>query len=73
MSKKVDIACDKCGQPISCSGIRTNNIRDNSALIHIWGVGYYRGVGCEQRLDLCPECYEKFVNWLESESEDNNG
>lgn len=71
MSKKVDITCDKCGQPIvSCSGIRTNNIRDISALIHIWGVGHPRGVGCEQRLDLCPDCYEKFVNWLECDEDE---
>lgn len=61
MSRYNDIICDKCGASIIASR--------QSALIHLWSPGTPRGTGNEQRIDLCPECYEKIINWLESEVE----
>ena len=60
------IKCDKCGADIPCY----NNmaISENSALIQLFGVGECR-TAKPQRIDLCLDCYEKFVNWLESEAE----
>lgn len=66
MKKKI-VTCDKCGADIPCY----NNmaISENSALIQLFGVGECR-TAKPQRIDLCPECCEKFVNWLESEAEE---
>lgn len=54
--------CDLCGAEIPCY----NNIAttENSAMMQIWGVGMKRTC-LPQRIDLCPECYERFVSWLE--------
>ena len=62
------VKCDKCGIDIPCY----NNmaITENSALIQLLGVGESR-TSKPQRIDLCLECYQKFVNWLESEADSN--
>jgi hypothetical protein len=56
------IQCDICGQEIPCY----NNIAitENSAMMQIWGVGMKRTC-VPQRIDLCRDCYERFINWLE--------
>jgi hypothetical protein len=54
--------CDLCGAEIPCY----NNfaITENSALINVFGVGTKR-TEIPQRIDLCFECYQKFINWLD--------
>ena len=58
------MCCNKCGKDIPCY----NNmaITENSALIQVYGVGERR-TSQPQRIDLCPDCYQKFINWFESE------
>ena len=60
MSQKIEITCDRCGNEIS----RYYDIKNESAKIQLWPVGENRTSG-GQRIDLCPECYEQFVNFLE--------
>lgn len=64
MAQKVEIICDRCGSEIS----RYYDIKNISAKIQLWGVGEYRASG-GQRIDLCEECYEKFVIFLEGGAE----
>lgn len=59
MGKVETITCDKCGCEISSfCATRT------SAKIHLWGVGVNRS-GAEQRIDLCEDCFSKFVAFME--------
>lgn len=60
MAQKVEITCDRCGIEIP----RYYDIKNASAKIQLWAVGEYRSSG-GQRIDLCPECYEDFVTFLE--------
>lgn len=66
MSQKTEIVCDRCGKDIVnpkeyyCS---TYALKDYSAKITLWGVGEPRS-SFGQRIDLCPECYEKFISFL---------
>lgn len=60
MSKKTFIACDVCG--IEISPLRA---KEESAQIKLSAPNEYRGNG-GQRIDLCLECYEEFVNFLEN-------
>ena len=54
--------CDLCGVEIPCY----NNfaITESSARISVFGVGVKRSE-VPQILDLCPDCYQRFINWLE--------
>lgn len=60
MSKREEITCDKCGKDIPVW-----LAKECSAKITIDIPGEPRG--CGQRIDLCTECYEKFVDFLEEE------
>lgn len=59
MSQKIEVLCDRCGKEIS-----GYDIKISSAKIHLWGVGENR-TSAGQRIDLCPDCYEEFVNFME--------
>ncbi len=60
--------CDKCGKEIECWA---NYIeRESSARIKFWGVGATRS-NDGQKIDLCSNCAEKFINWLETEVTEN--
>lgn len=59
MSQKVEIMCDRCGKEII-----GYDIKISSAKIHLWSVGELR-TSSGQRIDLCEECFEKFINFLE--------
>ena len=48
--------------------ITKNDIIISFAKIDLWGVGQRR-TDAPQRIDLCERCYQKFVNYLESEVE----
>ena len=65
MAQKIQIICDRCGNEIS----RYYDIKNASAKIQLWAVGEHRSSG-GQRIDLCPECYEKFVTFLEGGGEE---
>lgn len=67
MSQRTEILCDRCGKEITnklgCYNPSYARYRW-SAKIQLWAVGETRG-NQGQRIDLCEECYEKFVNFLE--------
>ncbi len=67
MAQKTQIVCDKCGKEIvNPTGYYhpTYALKNYSAKITLWAVGEPRS-SFGQRIDLCPKCYEKFVNFLE--------
>ena len=66
MSRKTEVLCDRCGREIP-----GYDIKISSARIDIWGVGIPRSYH-GQRIDLCEECYEKFVAFLEGGNGDGD-
>ena len=66
MSKHVSYICDICGAEIL--GQTAQMACAESARIQLWTPGEYRA-GPGQRMDLCLSCYERFVNFLESDRE----
>lgn len=57
-----EIVCDRCGKRKEvCTKADSVNA---SAMLKLWGVGEYRG-NPPQRIDLCCECYEEFISFLE--------
>ena len=69
MAQKMEITCDRCGAEISnpYKGYSpTYALKEYSAKITLWPVGEARS-SFGQRIDLCPKCYEKFVNFMESD------
>lgn len=72
MSKRTEINCDRCGKTITNKFDCYNPnyaVKNSSAKIQLWGVDVPRGSG-GQRIDLCETCYEKFINFLESEDQE---
>lgn len=64
--KKIKYTCDRCGKEIANSHscyLPTYAIKDYSAKIDFYNVGVPRTQ--PQRIDLCSECAEKFINFLE--------
>lgn len=60
------ICCDRCGKKL----VKSKNgyvDKDYSARMWISPVGERNDISCSQRMDICEDCYEKFINWLESE------
>lgn len=69
MAQRTEITCDKCGKDIAnpCKGyLPTSFLKDFSAKITLWAVGEPRS-SFGQRIDLCPECYKKFIDFLEKD------
>ena len=67
MAQKTEVTCDRCGQRIvNTKGCYNANycLRDDSAKITLWGVGEPRST-FGQRIDLCVDCYQKFVSFIE--------
>lgn len=60
MSKRTCVVCDICG--IDISPFRT---KEESALIRLWPPNDYR-TSSGQRIDLCVQCYDNFVSFLEA-------
>lgn len=64
--KRTEVKCDRCG---ASKELHTNNdIIISFAKIDLWGVGQHR-TDAPQRMDLCSRCFQKFVNFLESEGD----
>lgn len=61
---RTEVRCDRCGT--SQELITKNDIIISFAKIDLWGVGQHR-TEASQRMDLCEKCFQKFVNFLESE------
>ena len=61
MARKVEINCDRCGKEISAYDIKIS-----SARIDIWAPGVARSWSGD-RLDFCEECYQRFIDFLETE------
>lgn len=59
-----NVVCDRCGREKEI--ITKNDIIISFARIELWGVGQLR-TSPPQRVDLCEDCYQKFVNYMESE------
>lgn len=64
-----NVICDRCGQQQEVT--TKNDIIISFARIELWGVGQQRSRP-PQRLDLCEVCYQKFVNYMESEVQGND-
>ena len=61
-----EIMCDKCRKS---KILRTkNDIIVSFAKIDFWHLGQHR-TDAPQRIDLCEECYEIFLNFLEGGGE----
>ena len=65
MSKKTQVFCDRCGKEISAYDIKIS-----SARIDLWGIGTPRSYP-GQRIDLCQECFQQFINFLERTENEN--
>lgn len=59
MSRRTEVICDRCGKEII-----DYDIKISSARLDIWGLGVPRSYS-GQRIDLCQECYEQFVDFME--------
>lgn len=62
MSKMEMVVCDKCGKEIEAW-----RAKQDSAKLQVWGPDAYRA-GPGQRFDLCEECYNKFIQFLETDN-----
>lgn len=63
MSKIEQIICDKCGKELTA--FNNAQISKTSARIDLYPIGQPRTYP-SQRIDLCEECYEQFVKFLET-------
>lgn len=67
MAQKTSVGCDRCGRDIigpSEISFPAYLVKEHSAKINLWPVGEPRS-SFGQRIDLCTECYEKFVSFME--------
>lgn len=62
MSKIEIITCDKCGRELPA--INNAQISQMSARIDLYPIGQPRTYP-SQRIDLCEECFNEFVNFME--------
>lgn len=63
--RKETVICDKCGKELSF--INNTQLSQISARLDLYPIGANRTYP-RQRIDLCEECYEKFVSFFESEN-----
>ena len=66
MARKREMICDRCEKVIlnlNCHG--SSEAKESSAKIIFWGVGQTRLYG-GNRIDLCTECANSFVEFLEN-------
>ena len=63
MSKIEQIICDRCGKELTA--FNNAQISKTSARIDLYPIGQPRTYP-SQRIDLCEECYEQFISFLET-------
>ena len=64
MSRSLKYFCDRCGNEIR-EVINNTQLSEKSARIDLYGVGERRTCP-SQRIDLCEDCYQEFINFLEN-------
>ena len=64
MSKSETIICDRCGKDLTA--INNAQISKTSARIDLYPLGQPRTYP-SQRIDLCEDCFNRFINFIESE------
>ena len=62
MSTQKSIECDKCGDRIDYDG--TKSFASSWGRLMLYNPNESRTYAT-QRIDLCPKCWEKFVDWLD--------
>lgn len=62
MSRSLKYFCDRCGKEFEV--INNKQLSDKSARIDLYEIGRQRTCP-SQRIDLCEDCYQKFINFLE--------
>ena len=62
MSRSLKYFCDRCGKEFEV--INNKQLSDKSARIDLYEIGQQRTCP-SQRIDLCEDCYQKFINFLE--------
>ncbi len=67
MSRVSKIVCDRCGRDIVA--INNAQVSAMSARIDLYAVGQNRTSPC-QRIDLCEDCYEAFIDFFEKSEKD---
>ena len=60
--RKVCFNCDRCGKELPA--INNAQVSQVSARVDLYPIGHNRTCP-EQRIDLCEECYQEFINFLE--------
>lgn len=60
--RKVSFTCDRCGKELPA--INNAQVSQVSARIDLYPIGSNRTCP-KQRIDLCEECYQEFINFLE--------
>ena len=64
MSRVQKYYCDKCGKEIK-DIINNAQLSQKTARIDLYPVGEARTYP-SQRIDLCEDCYQEFINFLET-------
>ena len=62
MSRSLKYFCDRCGKEFEV--INNKQLSDKSARIDLYSIGQNR-TAPSQRIDLCEDCYQEFINFLE--------
>ena len=62
MSRVSKIVCDRCGREIVA--INNAQVSETSARIDLYPIGCNRTCP-SQRIDLCEDCNQEFINFLE--------
>ena len=62
MSRSLKYFCDRCGKEFEV--INNVQLSKQSARIDLYAIGERRTCP-SQRIDLCEDCYQEFINFLE--------
>ena len=63
MSKVEVVNCDRCGKEIE-DVINNAQLSQRTARLDLYSLGQSRTCP-SQRIDLCEECFQEFINFLE--------
>ena len=67
MSRSLKYFCDRCGKEIE-NIINNAQLSEKIARIDLYGIGQLR-TSSPQHIDLCEDCYQEFINFLENGNE----
>lgn len=57
------IVCDRCGKEFET--VNNQQLSEVSARLDLYPIGCRRTCP-EQRIDLCEDCYQEFINFMEN-------